>query len=323
MTSLAHNATAPSDAVVRLDDVHVSFGDQPALCGITFSVKPGEMFGLVGPDGAGKTTAVRLLLGLLSPTRGEARILGSDPIQSPGVVKQHVGYLSQRFTLYGDLTVEENIEFFGEIHRVPDRAARLETLLDFTLLKPYRRRRADQLSGGMQKKLALACTLIHRPKLILLDEPTTGVDPVSRREFWTLLHELIQGGLTVLLTTPYLDEAERCTRVALVRSGRTLVEDEPSRIRQRGAQNLVEVVCDDVRSARAVLEASSRVARVQLFGDRLHLTPRRAEDDLRDVGDILRAARINVHTQRVVMPSLEDVFIELVERDARRDGVPA
>ncbi|MBN2359458.1 MAG: ABC transporter ATP-binding protein [Deltaproteobacteria bacterium] len=315
-----------ADLAAVLDGVHYAYAGAhgaaptPALTGLGFAVRRGEMFGLVGPDGAGKTTSIRLLLGLLRADRGRVRTLGHDPVAEAGYVKSHVGYLSQRFTLYGDLTVAENIEFFGEIHRVRDMREQMQRLLDFTLLGPYRRRRADQLSGGMQKKLALACTLIHRPQLILLDEPTTGVDPISRREFWTLLHTLIRDGVTVLLTTPYLDEAERCTRVALVRGGRTLVEDDPVRLRQTYGRPTIEVVCDPVRVGRDLLAASSRVAEVQLFGDRLHAVPVAADDGLTDLVADLAAQGVQVHHQRPVVPSLEDVFITLVRHDQGAAG---
>jgi ABC-2 type transport system ATP-binding protein len=309
------------ELAARIEGVHFAYagahGAAPtsALRGLSFTVRRGEMFGLVGPDGAGKTTAIRLLLGLLRTDQGQVATLGHDPARAASYVKSHVGYLSQRFTLYGDLTVRENIEFFGEIHRVGAMREQMQRLLDFTLLGPYQGRRADQLSGGMQKKLALACTLIHRPQLILLDEPTTGVDPISRREFWTLLHTLIHDGVTVLLTTPYLDEAERCTRVALVRNGRTLVEDDPVRLRRAYGRPTIEVVCEPVRRGRDLLAASPRVAEVQLFGDRLHAVPTAADDALTDLVDGLAGQGVQVHHQRPVVPSLEDVFITLVRRD--------
>jgi ABC-2 type transport system ATP-binding protein len=308
------SVVAPAPLVAELDDVEVAYGQAMALRGLRFAVRRGEMFGLVGPDGAGKTTAIRTLLGLLPTTAGHARVLGADPRGPDSQVKRSVGYLSQRFTLYGDLTVAENIEFFGEIHRVADMAPRLASLLEFTLLGPYQRRRADQLSGGMQKKLALACTLIHQPQLLLLDEPTTGVDPVSRREFWSLLHRLLQDGLSVLLTTPYLDEAERCTRVALVHAGRTLAEDDPSSLRRGFAHRVLEVVCQPVRRAQQLLQASPRVALVHPYGDRLRLIPRRRDDDLADLLAALDGQQVRLDARREVAPSLEDVFIERVAR---------
>jgi ABC-2 type transport system ATP-binding protein len=303
-----------SDADVVLEDVHLAYEGVPALDGLSFAVRPGEMFGVVGPDGAGKTTAIRIMLGLLTADRGDVRVLGKSPTGEAAYIKKNVGYLSQRFTLYGDLTVRENMEFFGEIHRVPDIPDRLPALLEFTRLGPYQGRRADRLSGGMQKKLALACTLVHRPKIVFLDEPTTGVDPVSRREFWTLLHTLVRDGLTVVLTTPYLDEAERCTRVALVTAGRTLAEEEPVRLRHAAGKKMYEVICVPVRRARSAVATWARVAEVQLFGDRLHVVPRDADDDLDDLFDGLAADGVELRHKREILPSLEDVFISMVAR---------
>lgn len=296
---------------IELHDARLSFGEVPALDGMSFTVGPGEMFGLVGPDGAGKTTAIRVLLGLLTLDSGIARVLGLDPVTDAATVKARVGYLAQRFTLYGDLTVEENIEFFGSLHRVRDQKERIQKLLDFTRLGPFRNRRGDHLSGGMQKKLALACTLVHTPDVIFLDEPTTGVDPISRREFWALLSTLLSEGISILLSTPYLDEAERCTRVALVRSGRTLAVDTPAALRRSLGIRPLEIVCRPVREARDRLLADGRVEAVHLFGDRLHVTTRDPDDDL---ADLLRAiGDVEIRSVRRIEPSLEDVFIERAE----------
>ena len=227
-------------SVIQLTNVTRRYGHAVALAGLTLDVQRGEMFGLIGPDGAGKTTAIRIMCGLLHPDGGEARVLGVDPARHHRAIAEGVGYLSQRFSLYGDLTVDENIAFFAEIHGVRHYARRRDQLLEMTRLTPFRKRRADRLSGGMKQKLALACTLVHEPQLLLLDEPTTGVDPVSRREFWKLLSESLATGITILMSTPYLDEAERCSRVALVHEGRTLALDEPGRLR-RGDQSLEDV----------------------------------------------------------------------------------
>jgi ABC-2 type transport system ATP-binding protein len=210
---------------------------------VTLEVQRGEMFGLIGSDGAGKTTAIRLMCGLLHIDAGSIRVLGHDPVRQHRALTERVGYLSQRFSLYGDLTIDENIAFFAEIHGVSHYQRRRDQLLDITQLTPFRARLADKLSGGMKQKLALACTLVHEPELILLDEPTTGVDPVSRREFWKLLSEFLSHGITILMSTPYLDEAERCSRVALLHEGRLLACDEPSRLRAAmpGAASLEDV----------------------------------------------------------------------------------
>ncbi|HVP69582.1 MAG TPA: ABC transporter ATP-binding protein [Anaeromyxobacteraceae bacterium] len=303
---------------VELRDARRAFGAVRALDGMSFDVRPGEMFGLVGPDGAGKTTALRALLGLVRLDAGSARVLGAE-IGRDRSRKAAVGYLSQRFTLYGDLTVDENLDFFGEIHRVADLAARRARLLAFTRLERFRRWRADRLSGGMQKKLALACTLVHMPRVLLLDEPTTGVDPISRRELWGLLSELLLSGLSVLLSTPYLDEAERCGRVALVRAGRTLACDTPAALRASRRASVVEVVCAPARRARDLLAAEPRVAEVQLFGDRLHVVPRRRDDRLADA--VARLEGVTVSAVRTVEPSLEDVYIwRVAEEEAREAG---
>jgi ABC-2 type transport system ATP-binding protein len=223
-------------AAIDFHAVVKRYGAVRALDGVTFDVRRGEMFGLIGSDGAGKTTAIRLMCGLLRPDGGRVRTLGCDPVGEHRPVTARVGYLSQRFSLYGDLSIDENIAFFAEVHGVRDYRQRRNQLLEMTQLAPFRARLADRLSGGMKQKLALVCTLVHEPELLLLDEPTTGVDPVSRREFWKLLSELLARDITILMSTPYLDEAERCTRVALLHEGRLLACDDPSRLRAAAGQ---------------------------------------------------------------------------------------
>lgn len=218
-------------AAIELSGVTKRYGSTQALNALTLQVQRGEMFGLIGSDGAGKTTAIRLMCGLLRAHSGDVRVLGHDPVREHRRVTERVGYLSQHFSLYGDLTIDENVAFFAEIHGVRQYGRRRDQLLDLTQLTPFRARLADRLSGGMKQKLALACTLVHEPELILLDEPTTGVDPVSRREFWKLLSEFLSAGITIVMSTPYLDEAERCSRVALLHDGRLLACDEPSALR--------------------------------------------------------------------------------------------
>ena len=216
---------------IELSGVTKRYGSTLALDALALQVQRGEMFGLIGSDGAGKTTAIRLMCGLLRADSGGIRVLGDDPVREHRRVTERVGYLSQHFSLYGDLTIDENVAFFAEIHGVRQYARRRDQLLDLTQLTQFRARLADRLSGGMKQKLALACTLVHEPELILLDEPTTGVDPVSRREFWKLLSEFLSDGITIVMSTPYLDEAERCGRVALLHDGRLLACDEPSILR--------------------------------------------------------------------------------------------
>lgn len=293
-----------------LSDAHLAFDGRPALDGLSLDVRPGEMVGLVGPDGAGKTTAIRCLLGLLPLDSGSARVFGLDPVRQGDEVKRVVGYLAQRFTLYGDLTVQENVDFFGALHGVKDRGMRRERLLELTHLAEFRGRRADALSGGMQKKLALACTLIHTPRVLFLDEPTSGVDPLSRRELWKLLSGLVVEGLSVLLSTPYLDEAERCARVALVRDGRTLAFDAAPELKAALGARVVEVVCSPVRRARELLAVHPRVQDVRLYGDRVHVFATQPGDDLSDVVRSLEG--VHVTAVRTIEPSLEDVFIRRV-----------
>src|SRR5215213_6143954 len=261
-------------SAIQFENVVKRYGKVDALRGVTFSVGKGEMFGLIGPDGAGKTTAIRAICGLLHIDGGSIRVLGKDPVKQHRDVTATVGYLSQRFSLYGDLSIDENIAFFAEIHGVRDFHGRRDRLLELTQLTRFRDRLADQLSGGMKQKLALACTLVHEPELILLDEPTTGVDPVSRREFWKLLSEFLAQGITILMSTPYLDEAERCSRVALLHEGRLLASAEPARLRALMPGRLVEVMGSGAAQMVDTIRRLDGVVDAQLFGERLHVTLR-------------------------------------------------
>jgi ABC-2 type transport system ATP-binding protein len=270
------------------------------------------MFGLVGPDGAGKTTTIRMLCGILLPSAGSARVLGLDIVSDADRVKRQIGYLSQRFSLYGDLSVDENIEFFAEINGVNDFARRREELLEFTRLTPFRGRLAGQLSGGMKQKLALACTLVHTPRVIFLDEPTTGVDPVSRRDFWRILQALLTEGITIVMTTPYLDEAERCTRVALMNAGRLMTVDTPERLKAQMRGEIVEIVCGRAREAFALLKAQAPEREVQMFGDRLNVIVESSSRERPALEQALRAGGVSIASSRVISPSLENVFISLL-----------
>ncbi len=287
------------------------YGAVDALRGVSFAVNRGEMFGLIGPDGAGKTTAIRAMCGLLHIDDGGIRILGKDPIAEHRQVTGTIGYLSQRFSLYGDLSIDENIAFFAEIHGVRDFKGRRDRLLEMTQLTPFRGRLADQLSGGMKQKLALACTLVHEPQVILLDEPTTGVDPVSRREFWKLLSQFLAQGITILMSTPYLDEAERCSRIALLHEGQTLALDQPGRLRSGLAGALFEVVVDSPRDALDRLAGQKEIASAQVFGDRLHVWIDHGDAATAQVilTGAIQAVGISARSTRLIVPSLEDVFI--------------
>jgi ABC-2 type transport system ATP-binding protein len=296
-----------------IDFQHVvkRYGNVAALRGVSFSVNRGEMFGLIGPDGAGKTTAIRAICGLMHVDAGSIRVLGQDPVTQHRQVTGSVGYLSQRFSLYGDLSIDENIAFFAEIHGVTGFHARRDRLLEMTQLTRFRDRLADQLSGGMKQKLALACTLVHEPQVILLDEPTTGVDPVSRREFWKLLSQFLAQGITIVMSTPYLDEAERCSRIVLLHEGEVLALDRPSSLRAGLSGTLFEVIVPSPREALDKITSQREIASVQVFGDRLHVWIDRADGDtaLRALSAATAAAGLSPTSLRPILPSLEDVFI--------------
>jgi drug efflux transport system ATP-binding protein len=308
--SRAEASPSPDQPLVQLERMTRRYGDLVAAEEVSFEVRRGEMFGLIGPDGAGKTTTIRLMCGLFAVDRGTVRVLDLDPVRDHRRLTESVGYLSQRFSLYGDLSVDENIAFFAEIHGVRDYAARRDRLLDMTQLAPFRARLADRLSGGMKQKLALACTLVHEPDLIVLDEPTTGVDPVSRREFWKLLSEFLSQGITIVMATPYLDEAERCARVALVNGGQLLALDRPAALRAALPGQLFEVIAGEHRRVPEVLKQVPGVSNVQMFGERAHVRvdPPGGDASARLTG-ALRTAGLDVKSVRPIPTSLEDVFI--------------
>ncbi len=306
------------ETVVQVDGLTRRFGDLAAVDGISFTVQRGEMFGLIGPDGAGKTTTLRVLLGLLAPHGGTVRTCGLEPLKEGARLSEKIGYLSQRFTLYGDLSVDENISFFASIHGVKGWKTRRDELLELLRMTPFRKRLADRLSGGMKQKLALACTLIHTPELLILDEPTTGVDPVSRRDFWKILAHLQRDGLTLLVTTPYLDEAERCQRIGLMDHGHLLDVDAPAAIKAQAAGALVEVIVRPKRAAVDLLKRRPEVTAVESFGERLHATltgeaAARADQTAETLGAALRDGGLEVEDIRTVPPTLEDLFIARIQ----------
>ena len=307
--------------LVRLQGLSRRFGDLVAVDRLSLEVRRGEMFGLIGPDGAGKTTTLRMVLGILAPGSGSVETCGLSPTRQRRQLADRVGYLSQKFSLYGDLSVDENIAFFAEIHDVRDWKPRRDELLDLVRMTPFRQRLAARLSGGMKQKLALVCTLVHTPELLVLDEPTTGVDPVSRRDFWKLLSRLQRDGLTILLTTPYLDEAERCGRVALMDQGRLLTLDAPGNLRSQVEGSFVEVVARPRRRAAEGLRGHPEVADVEIFGDRLHVNlpgvePGGAPEAARRLAEHLAASGVEVESARAGLPSLEDVFIRRIRAAA-------
>ncbi len=305
---------------VEFTDVAKAYGAVKALDGVSFAVDRGEMFGVIGPDGAGKTTAIRIACGLLRQDRGAVRLFGHDPVKEHARITGAVGYLSQRFSLYGDLTIDENIAFFAEIHGLRHYDAARDRLLDMTQLTPYRSRRADRLSGGMKQKLALACTLVHEPDVLLLDEPTTGVDPVARREFWKLLSEFLSRGLTIVMATPYLDEAERCGRIVLLHEGRVLAIDQPAALQSSLAGRLYEVITATARPVLDVLRSVPGVVDAQGFGERAHVTfsPGIGDAGAERIRARLADERIELTSLRPIGASLEDVFIGMLGEGSER-----
>ena len=301
-----------SDApAIEIEGLRKRYGDTPALAELSLSVGRGQIVGLIGPDGAGKTTALRIVCGLLRPDAGSARVMGFDSVREARRVKALLGYMPQRFSLYPDLTVGENLRFFSDLFGVgaADRRRLEERLLRFSRLGPFRDRRAAQLSGGMKQKLALSCTLIHTPAVLVLDEPTTGVDPVSRQEFWTILEELARDGLAILVSTPYMDEATRLDRVLLLHRGRALAHGTPEEITREFPRRLVEVRGRDLRAVRArLLGLGLPGLEVHRFGDRLHVV----HDATVSREDLERGVAGLPVVLATIEPSIEDVFVERV-----------
>lgn len=298
-----------------------SYGEVVAVDGLDLEVAAGQIVGLVGPDGAGKTTAMRLLCGVLAADGGTAMVAGCDALRAPESVKSRIGYLPQRFALHRDLTVAENVRYFADLYGVPHAVwrQRSDEMLEVTDLARFRRRLAGRLSGGMRQKLALVCALLHRPQVVFLDEPTTGVDPVSRRDFWKILYNLPRDGVSVLISTPYMDEAARCHRVGFMDRGRLLAYDTPAALREAVEQRILEVRCRPQRDAREALKALAEVAGVEVFGDRLHVALRpgaRAEA----VREGLAGAGLRCESLEETEASLEDVFVALSSRHGEGTG---
>ncbi len=301
------------------------FGPVTAVSGLTLDIPTGELFGLVGPDGAGKTTTLRMLAGILAPSEGDALVAGCSIRREPERLKPRIAYMSQRFGLYGDLTVLENLDFYADLFEVPraERAARVGRLLEFSGLAPFGGRLADKLSGGMKQKLGLACALIHQPAIVLLDEPTNGVDPVSRRDFWRILYDMLKQNVTILMTTAYLDEAERCNRVGLLYRGRLMALDAPARVKTLLRTELVEIGVGDGWRAREVLGSVPAAREVTVFGQRLHVALADPARDLPVVLQALESAGLAPRDARRIAPSLEDVFVSMVSGEARREPAGA
>lgn len=304
------------ETTIKLTDLRKTYDETVAVDGVSLEARKGEMFGLVGPDGAGKTSTIRVMCGLTRADGGTAELFGLNVATHKKQAQHRLGYLSQKFSLYGDLSIDENIEFFAEINDVADYKARRDELLEFTRLKKFRDRPAEKLSGGMKQKLALACALIHKPELLFLDEPTIGVDPVSRRDFWKILSELKKEGVTIFLTTPYLDEAERCERVALMSGGKIIALDEPEAVKASIDKRAVEIVCGNARVARRILRERLDVE-AQLFGDRVSALVDAGEGMKERLVATIEEEGVEVESARETVPSLENVFIQLIERNER------
>ena len=304
------------EGIIRTRDLTRRFDALTAVDHLNLEVPRGEIFGLVGPDGAGKTTTLRMLCGLLDPSEGQAWVAGHDVVRETQAVKDSIGYMAQRFGLYADLTVDENMEFYADLFGIPiaERQRLLPELLRMTRMEPFRKRQAGKLSGGMKQKLGLMCTLLHRPEILFLDEPSNGVDPVSRRDFWAILYQLVKDGITVLVTTAYLDEAERCNRVGLMYQGRLIQCDAPDAVRLRMPEDCYQVEAPDPRGARELLLQSEGVLCAEPSGAALHLflnSARTSPEELRR--KLERDGHGPAAFQRIV-PSLEDVFIAQVRK---------
>ena len=299
---------------LRTDNLTKRFGDLTAVNGLNLSVAPGELFGLIGSDGAGKTTTLRMLAGIMDPTDGEAWVLDRHTVREAGAIAEDIGYMSQRFGLYSDLTVQENLNFFADLHSLPRRVRdeQVERLLAFSNLAPFKKRLAGNLSGGMKQKLGLACALIHTPRVLLLDEPTNGVDPVSRRDFWRILYRLLAEGVTILVATAYLDEAERCHRVGLIHQGRLLACDTPDNLRKLMTGTILELRSPDPRRVAHLLREQLPGAKVGLFGDRLHVVTEDVTLVTSRIEAIFKEASLPFPLLRTIEPSLEDVFVSVM-----------
>ncbi|MCF6269027.1 MAG: ABC transporter ATP-binding protein [Melioribacteraceae bacterium] len=297
--------------MIKIENLYKTYNETEAVKCISFEINSGEMFGIIGPDGAGKTTIIRILCGLINSTSGEAYLMDKNIKNERSLIQKNIGYLSQIFSLYGDLTVDENIDFFANIHNITDYHDRRNELLTFTNLIEFRNRLANNLSGGMKQKLSLACSLIHKPKILFLDEPTTGVDPVSRRDFWKILANLKKDGITIVLTTPYLDEAERCTRVAFMNEGEIMDVGTPSELKAKMTGEVLEIVSSDIKKTESILKKHFDFD-IQLFGDRINIVINNFEDDFPKIEMILLNSSIKITEKRVITPTLENLFINMM-----------
>jgi len=312
-----------AEPVIEVRDLEMAFGAFRAVAGVSFAVRRGEIFGLLGPNGAGKSTIIRMLCGLLVPTGGSGLVAGLDIVRDTERIRARIGYMSQRFSLYDELTVEENIEFFSGIQRLPRdrRVARRDWVLEMAGLREHRRTRTADLSGGWKQRLALGCAVLHEPPILFLDEPTSGVDPNSRRRFWDLIYGLAAGGVTVLVTTHHMEEAEYCDRLGVVYRGELVALGTPAELKSAHMPDAVlEISCARPQDAIAVVEALPSVREASLHGGGLHAVARDAATALNAIPAALTEAGMAVSRIGRVTPSLEDVFVSLIERHDRAAG---
>lgn len=303
-------------AMIRTRDLRRDFGETVAVRDLNLEVKTGELFGLVGPDGAGKTTTLRMIAGILEPTAGEIWVNGISVVDDPETAKEHIAYMPQRFGLYQDLTVMENLIFYADLFQVPqkERPARIERLMEFSRLGPFTGRLAGALSGGMKQKLGLACALIHSPKVLLLDEPTNGVDPVSRRDFWRILYDLLGAGIAILVSTAYLDEADRTARVGLMHRGSIIQLGNPRELKGLVKGFMVELVSSDLAASRRALAEIPEVLDFNVFGDGLHVRLSE-EQGIEAIRDRFHEQGLRISSLRSIVPSMEDAFLSLIPRE--------
>ena len=305
-------------SAIRAERLTKRFGNVTAVDQLSLEVAEGEIFGLVGPDGAGKTTAMRLLTGIMDVTSGDGWVFGRSVVRESEAIKDDIGYMSQQFGLYQDLTVLENIRFYADVYGVPRRLRekKIDELLELSNLSPFKHRRAGHLSGGMKQKLGLSCALIHTPRVLFLDEPTNGVDPLYRREFWRILYQLQRQKVTVFVSTAYLDEAERCLRVGFLHEGKLIACDTPANVKKLLRGQVLEMRFSNARQAAALLREHRPEVSVGLFGDRVHMVTQDPEQDLNQTRSLIAGVHLELLSSRVIEPGLEDVFISVLRRDA-------
>lgn len=303
------------EKIIQLKNLSKKFKSTEALVDISFDVEKGEMFGLVGPDGAGKSTLIKILCGVEEKDSGKIFIFGIDADKKRQEINRKIGYLSQRYSLYGDLTIDENIEFFARIHGVKNFKSTRDELLEFTRLTQFRKRLVDKLSGGMKQKTALVCALIHKPDILFLDEPTNGVDPISRRDFWSILAELKKQGITILISTPYLEETERCEKIAILNKGKLIGIDQPQNLKKIITENVFEIVCSPVRRAYQLIQKNFEKIEVQMFGDNINII---SNEPIDLFTNFLKENEVKIFEVKQKIPSVENVFIHLLRKEGMR-----